>query len=46
MYRVGICDDAESVCASLKEMVLRFARDNGVHIETEMWHTGEMLYDH
>lgn len=46
MYRVGICDDAESVCASLEEMVLRFSRDNEVHIETEIWHTGEKLYDH
>ena len=43
MYRVGICDDAESVCDSLKEMVLWFARSGNVHIETEIWYTGEEL---
>lgn len=46
MYRIGICDDAESVCDSLKEMVLWFARSNNVHIETEIWHTGEDLCDY
>lgn len=43
MYRVGICDDAESVCASLKEMILQFARSGNAHIETEIWYTGEEL---
>lgn len=26
MYQVGICDDAEGVCASLEEMILRFEK--------------------
>lgn len=43
MYRVGICDDAEGICVSLKEMILRFARSGNVHIETEIWYTGEEL---
>ena len=44
MYRIGICDNAESVCVSLKEMILQFAHANHVQMETMIWHTGEELY--
>lgn len=44
MYRIGICDNAESVCVSLKEMILQFAHANHVQMETMLWHTGEELY--
>lgn len=43
MYRIGICDDAESVCTSLKEMILKFAHTHHVPVKTETWHTGEEL---
>lgn len=43
MYRIGICDDAESVCVSLEEMILQFAHSNHVPMETLIWHTGEEL---
>lgn len=43
MYRIGICDDAESVCVSLKEMILRFAYANHVQMEVMIWRTGEEL---
>lgn len=46
MYRIGICDDAESVCVSLKEMIVKFAGSNNIHVETEIWHTGEDLCDY
>lgn len=43
MYRIGICDDAEGVCVSLKEMILRFAHANHVQMEVVIWRTGEEL---
>lgn len=43
MYRIGICDDAEGVCVSLKEMILRFAHANHVQMEVMIWRTGEEL---
>ncbi len=43
MYRIGICDDAEGVCVSLKEMILRFAHANHVQMDVMMWRTGEEL---
>lgn len=46
MYRIGICDDAESVCAALKEMILRFARTDQVCMEMKVWHDGEKLCDY
>ncbi len=45
MYRVGICDDAKGVCAALEKMILQFAGQNNLDIETEIWYTGEGLCD-
>ena len=46
MYQIGICDDAEGVCATLRNMILRFARTNQVYMETKVWHDGEKLCDY
>lgn len=41
MYTIGICDDGKNICAKLEDMILDYAKENNMHIDTEIWYTGE-----
>jgi DNA-binding LytR/AlgR family response regulator len=45
MYSIGICDDGENVCTSIENMVLRYAEEKKIRIDTNIWYTGEGLRD-
>ncbi|MFG6356200.1 MAG: LytTR family DNA-binding domain-containing protein [Acetatifactor sp.] len=42
-YNVGICDDGKNICASLEEMVLRYAQKSKHKMDVGVWYTGEEL---
>lgn len=43
MYRIGICDDGKAICAEIEEMVLAYAGQRNVKLDTAVWYTGEAL---
>lgn len=43
MYNIGICDDGKNTCASLEEMVLSYAQQKKIDMDTRVWYTGEEL---
>lgn len=43
MYLIGICDDGENVCTSIENMLLQYAREKNIQIDTNVWYTGEGL---
>ncbi len=46
MYNVGICDDGENICASIENMLLRYAKEKLVQVDVYVWYTGEGLKDY
>jgi len=44
MFRVAICDDEIGTCSEIETMVLDYARQNAIQIETEVYYSGETLY--
>lgn len=43
MYNIGICDDGENVCSQIEEMLIKYAKENNVKVEVNVWYTGESL---
>lgn len=43
MYNIGICDDGESVCASIENMLLQCAKNQNILIDIQVWYSGEKL---
>lgn len=43
MYNIGICDDGKNTCAALEEMVLSYAQQKKIKMDTRVWYTGEEL---
>lgn len=43
MYNIGICDDGKNTCAGLEEMVLSYAQQKKIDMDTRVWYTGEEL---
>ena len=43
MYHIGICDDGENICTSIEDMLLQYAEEKSIQINTNVWHTGESL---
>lgn len=43
MYSIGICDDGENICASIENMLLQYAKEKNIQIDTNVWYTGEGL---
>lgn len=43
LTRIGICDDGENVCTSIENMLLQWAEEKNVRIDTNVWYTGEGL---
>lgn len=46
VYSIGICDDGQNVCTSIEEMLMKFAQERGIRIDTQIWYTGEGLRDY
>ena len=46
MYNIGICDDGENVCASIESMLLQYAKEKKIQIDTKVWYSGEGLMDY
>lgn len=46
MYYVGICDDGQNICSSIENMVMKYAKEKSIKIETEIWYTGESLWEY
>ena len=46
MYNIGICDDGENICTSIENMLLQYAKEQNIQIETNVWYTGEGLRDY
>lgn len=46
MYNIGICDDGENICASIENMLLQYAKDQNIQIDTNVWYTGEGLKEY
>ncbi len=44
MKRIAICDDEIGTCSDLENMILGFANQHALQIETEVFYSGEMLY--
>lgn len=43
MYHIGICDDGDNICTSIENMLLQYAEERNIQIDTNVWHTGEGL---
>lgn len=41
LYIIGICDDGENVCTSIEQMVLKYAQENNINVQTVIYNTGE-----
>lgn len=46
MYNIGICDDGKNTCSSIENMLLQYAEERNIRIETSVWYTGEGLKDY
>ena len=46
MYNIGICDDGKHICASIENMILHYAEDRKIQVDTKVWYTGEKLKDY
>ena len=42
MYNIGICDDGENICASVENMLLKYAEKKAVQVEI-IWR-GEIIW--
>ena len=46
MYNIGICDDGENICTSIENMLLQYAQEKNIQVDTNIWYTGEKLRDY
>lgn len=46
MYNIGICDDGENICTSIENMLLQYAQEKNIQVDTNIWYTGENLRDY
>lgn len=46
MYNIGICDDGENVCIFIENMLIQYAQEKNIQVDTNVWHTGEGLRDY
>ncbi|MDE6601238.1 MAG: LytTR family DNA-binding domain-containing protein [Lachnospiraceae bacterium] len=46
MYNIGICDDGENICTSIENMLLQYAQEKNIRVDTNVWYTGESLRDY
>lgn len=41
-----ICDDEKSTCSELEEIILKYAKEKSVSLETEVFYSGDTLLDY
>lgn len=46
MLKVVICDDDKYICSDIEKMVLRYADEKNYFFETEVFYSGETLYNY
>lgn len=46
MYTIGICDDGENVCIDIEKMLLQYAKEQNIRVDTNVWYSGEGLRDY
>lgn len=46
MYTIGICDDGKNVCIAIEKMLIQYARERNVQVDTNVWYSGESLRDY
>lgn len=46
MYTIGICDDGENVCIAIEKMLLQYAKERNIRVDTNVWYSGEGLRDY
>lgn len=46
MYTIGICDDGENVCIAIEKMLLQYAKERNIRVDTNVWYSGEGLWDY
>lgn len=42
--RIAICDDDYSICNFIEKIILQYAKNNGISIETDIYQTAKSLY--
>ena len=46
MYNIGICDDGENICTDIEKMLLQYAKEQNIQVDTNVWYSGEGLRDY
>lgn len=46
MYNIGICDDGKNICADIEKMLLQYAKERNIQVDTNVWYSGEGLRDY
>lgn len=46
MYNIGICDDGKNVCTFIENMLLQYAKEKNIQVDTNVWYSGESLRDY
>lgn len=46
MYDIGICDDGVNTCADIENLLLNCAKEKEIHINIQVWYTGEELQNY
>lgn len=44
--RVIICDDEKSICSELEELLLKYAKEKYIPLETEVFYSGDVLLEY
>ena len=37
MYNIGICDDGENICTSIENMLLQYAQEKNIQVDTNIF---------
>ena len=45
MYRIGICDDEIEFCTEIEEFVQKYAEKEKITVKTEIFTSGEELFE-
>ena len=46
MYTIGICDDGEQICIDIEKMLIQYAKEQNIQVDTNVWYSGEGLRDY
>ena len=46
MFKVAVCDDDQVICSHIDQIIFNYARENKLHVETDVFYSGEALCRH